>query len=344
MLGPCSRRGWRGSAGPCRAGRTSLLHLYCHELQAPAPGSLSPQPAPQLPSALRLPWASHCLPLERDTDAGPASPQVAAGDQHECSLQRDRAWAGVSRSPPPFSPPISPAGPLLSLSEQEGAGVPQADGRHKGRGAWERGPQGRPGHPSPPRGCKQRGRCSGAEPVQDASAESKAPPGGAPRPRPYLWPTSLPTEPPPRAGSSGLSPCGSSGAEAPAGVPPGPALPSDGERGSLARAILPERTAAAAGGGGGTGATISARLPALPAPPPQWNGRGGAGMLEGGRAPSRLDRGRPGSAPSPSPELRGRLTWERGVSAPRAARGLPSHGRSSNSHAGPHGAGGGEGE
>lgn len=72
-------------------------------------------------------------------------------------------------------------------------------------------------------------------------------------PRPYLWPTSLPTEPPPRAGSRGLSPCGSSGAEAPAGAPPGPPLPSDGERGSLARAILRERTAAAARGGGGAG-------------------------------------------------------------------------------------------
>lgn len=73
-------------------------------------------------------------------------------------------------------------------------------------------------------------------------------------PRPYLWPTSLPTEPPPRAGSRGLSPCGSSGAEAPAGAPPGPPLPSDGERGSFARAILRERTAAAAArGGGGAG-------------------------------------------------------------------------------------------
>ena len=192
MLCPCSRRGWRGSAGPCRAGRTSLLHLYCHELQAPAPGSLSPQPAPQLPSALRLPWASHCLPLERDTDAGPASPQVVSGDQHECSLQRDRAWAGVSRSPPPFSPPISPAGPLLSLSEKEGAGVPQADGRHNGRGAWEGIPRGDPAVPPLPgaasnaAGAAERSPCrmraQRAKPLP-AAPRAPAPPGPAHPPR-----------------------------------------------------------------------------------------------------------------------------------------------------------------
>lgn len=228
---------------------------------------------------------------------------------------------------------------VLSLSEQEGAGVPQAPRggleTHRAVGALGWGSRGRSRPSLPSRGCRQRGRCSRAEPVRDASAEMQSPSRGVPRPRPYLWPTSLPTEPPPRAGSSGLSPCGSSGAEAPAGAPPGPALPSDGERGSLARAILPERTAAAAAGGGrraaggrrrvggrGAGATISARRPAFPAPPPQWNGRGGLGNW--GRPGSLPPR--PGGAqarPPPHPGgwvPRGRATWER-VLAPQASRG-----------------------
>lgn len=145
-----------------------------------------------------------------------------------------------------------------------------------------------------------------------------------PRPRPYLWPTSLPTEPPPRAGSSGLSPCGSSGPEAPAGAPPGPALPSDGERGSLARAILRERTAA--GGGGGAGRyQLRAPPSALPAPPPQWNGRGGlGGWGAGGRAPPTAGGNVQAQSP-PHPRRpcvgKGHPMWEGGSQGPRVARG-----------------------
>ena len=155
----------------------------------------------------------------------------------------------------------------------------------------------------------------------------KAPPGGAPRPRPYLWPTSLPTEPPPRVGSSGLSPCGSSGAEAPAGAPPGPALPSDGERGSLARAILPKRTAAAAGGG----RRVAAEERALPSPraAPRSPRRRRSGTAEGGwetgggRAPSRRGPGAPRLGRLPTPEAGCAEDAPRGrrVLAPQASRG-----------------------
>lgn len=196
MLCPCSRRGRRGSAGPCRAGRTSLLNLYCHGLQAPAPGRLSPQPAPQLPSALRPPWASHCLPLERDTDAGPASPQVAAGDRHECSLQRDRAWAGVSRSPPPFSPPISAAGPLCSASQSR-----REQGSHRRTGDTAGGALGRgspretPAVPPLPRAAGNAAGAAERSPCGMRAQRAKPLPAAPRAPAPTSGPRRCPRSP-----------------------------------------------------------------------------------------------------------------------------------------------------
>jgi hypothetical protein len=133
--------------------------------------------------------------------------------------------------------------------------------------------------------------------------------------RPYLWPTSLPTEPPPRAGSRGLSPCGSSGAEAPAGAPSGPALPSDGERGSLARAILRERSAREAVAGAAPGATIALRT----RPPPRAAVEQSGGV---GRAPA------PYLVPPSRPQTQSRPGYSKEDAAPGAPGTWPPYTRS----------------
>lgn len=209
---------------------------------------------------------------------------------------------------------------MLSLSQQERAGVPQTPQGGLETQEWSRrsagGPRGDLSRPSLPGAA---GNAAGAAERARAGCERqrcKAPPGGAPRPRPYLWPTSLPTEPPPRAGSSGLSPCGSSGAEAPAGAPPGPALLSDGERGSLARAILRERTAAAAAAAAGAERALPSprAAPCAPRAAAAVERPRGAGKLGGGRAPSRRGPGWGGGQARPPPQRGGpvrpgRRTW-----------------------------------
>lgn len=205
----------------------------------------------------------------------------------------------------------------------------------------------RPTAPTRSRGCRRRA-------VQRSACGTKAPgmqkplpaavvvARGVPGPRPYLWPTSLPTEPPPRAGSSGLSPCGSSGAEAPAaGAPPGPALPSDGERGSLARAILRERTAAAAAAaGGGSYHRSTTPRPPRAAAAVELPGVGGLGSW--GEAPplqagERRRGGRPGRPRFNTllhPRRPGvpRMPLGEGGLRARGCLGPPYNGRSSNNH------------
>lgn len=169
-------------------------------------------------------------------------------------------------------------------------------------------------------GAAQRSPCARCERQKQSPSRRLA---GSPGTRPYLWPTSLPTEPPPRAGSKGLRPCGSSGAEAPAGAPPGPALPSDGERGSLARAILRERT-----GGRRRGRRSHLRAPPrAPRAAAAVDRPGGAG---GGRREA-VGGGRPDARGSPG---------GRGLSAQGPAP--PCNGSSSKNHDSHGVAGGGE--
>lgn len=211
------------------------------------------------------------------------------------TLGDQRAWVGVLRGDPAVPP------------------LPRAAGNAAGAAQW-----------SP---C----RMQAAEMQSPSRRRCAVSPG--PRPHPYLWPTSLPTEPPPRAGSRGLSPCGSSGAEAPAGAPPGPVLPSDGERGSLARAILRERTAAAAARGGGGARRY--HLGTAPRPPrvaaAVERARGGwrrrcwkaQGRRPRSPTPRRRGRGRPGSLPSPPERPRAQRMPQvgGGRSAPRGCVG-----------------------
>lgn len=173
---------------------------------------------------------------------------------------------GTEPGPLPPSPAVSPAAPPCSAAKWREWGsrrLPKAGDTAGSRALWW-AYEGRPWPPPFP-GLQ----ATQVQPSQRSSSRMQARfAKRGPRPaRPYLWPTSLPTEPPPRAGSSGLSPCGSSGAAAPAGAPPGPALPSDGERGSLARAILRERSARRAAGGGRRGRRRAEPSQLAPRPP-----------------------------------------------------------------------------
>lgn len=193
---------------------------------------------------------------------------------------------------------------LTAVGDWGSQRCPRAGWRQWVAGRLGGGSKGDPGCPPFPPATSDAAGAAEQTPSRCKRQRCKAPPGGGargPGPLPYLWPTSLPTEPPPRVGSSGLSPCGSSEAEPPAGAPPGPALPSDGERGSLARAILRERTAAG-GGGGGAGRDHLRAPPRAPRAAAAVDRPGGQ-RRRGGAPP--VGPRRPRSRPSPCAPRRG---------------------------------------
>ena len=159
---------------------------------------------------------------------GLTSPHAAAGT-HWSVGSVGEGRAGVPEPPGrvPRSSSLLPSGltcrPTVPASKSRREGESTGSRRPAGSTAggpcaWVRVRRGRtPPSPAPFPGLRatRQVQPSGAG-AGGERQRSRAPPGGTrgpPGARPYLWPTSLPTEPPPRAGSSGLSPCGSSGAE-----------------------------------------------------------------------------------------------------------------------------------
>lgn len=172
---------------------TSLLHLSCHWLQAPAPGSLSPD-TPQLPSAMQL------LTSEAGHRCWPCFPPSGCWNQQECGLQWGRARAVVTkppgtapRSPLPFFPPVLSAGPLCSASqsrrEQGSHRLPEAGWRHTERlGRLAGGPEGDLGRPSLPGAAGSAAGAAERSPCGMRAQRCKAPPAAPRAPAPTSGP------------------------------------------------------------------------------------------------------------------------------------------------------------
>ena len=146
---------------------------------------------------MQPPWASRCSPLKRGTDAGPASPQVAAGTNRSVASSGTGLgqWSPRHLAQRPGPHCLSPlrsylqalcAQPLRAGGSRGPTGSPRRAGDTQSDwGAWLGVPRETSAVPPfPGLQAARQVQPSRAEPVRDASAEMQSPSRRRPAPPP----------------------------------------------------------------------------------------------------------------------------------------------------------------
>ena len=345
MLCPCSRSGRRGQQDPAGPGEpascTSTPMGSRHQPQEACAPSLRP-------SSLLLCGCPgpHTAYLWSGTQTlAPPHPKWLLGTN--MSVASSGTGLGLGSPGPHLLPPLrSPLRAHCARPLRAGGSRGPTGGRETQRaGRLGGGPQGRPrpSLPSPGLQATRQVERSGARAGCERREQSPSRRRPAPPPLPLAH---VAAHGAPAAGrQQRAEPVRLLGGRGAGRGAPGARL----ALGRRARQLGPRHPAGARGGGGGGRRGRSGRYH-LRAPP---RAPRAAAAVERPRVGGWDSGGRPGSLPPrpagvprlgpfPIPGAQRAPHVGAGVSAPRAAKGLPLHGRSSNSHASPHGAGGGE--